>query len=166
MHTRSLFLLVAATIAVASPVEEASAEATEASAASFCRNPEVRREWRTFSSTEKAAYIAAVNCLARKPHTTALKPTYPRSNIPSVTAHSSYYDDMTYVHMDLTDQIHYTGLFLPWHRWFVNAHVQQLKAQCGYKGVMPYWVQTLLLDLVDLEIHCKTTKLLQEVSQT
>ncbi|KAF8679763.1 Di-copper centre-containing protein [Rhizoctonia solani] len=140
MRTSSLFLLLAAASrAIPSLAEEASAEATEVSAAGGCRNPEIRREWRTFSSVEKAAYITAVNCLARKPHTSALKPTYPRSNIPSVTTNSSYYDDMTYVHMDLTDQIHYTGLFLPWHRWFVNAHIQQLKAQCGYRGVMPYW---------------------------
>ncbi|KAF8761586.1 Di-copper centre-containing protein [Rhizoctonia solani] len=117
MRTSSLFLLLAAASrAIPSLAEEASAEATEVSAAGGCRNPEIRREWRTFSSVEKAAYITAVNCLARKPHTSALKPTYPRSNIPSVTTNSSYYDDMTYVHMDLTDQIHYTGLFLPWHR--------------------------------------------------
>ena len=46
---------------------------------------------------------------------------------------------MTYIHMDLTDHIHYTGYFLPWHRWYTNQHVTQLKQQCGYKGVMPYW---------------------------
>ncbi|KDN44633.1 hypothetical protein RSAG8_05398, partial [Rhizoctonia solani AG-8 WAC10335] len=119
MRTPSLFFAFSAIIgAIASPAEETSTQAAEVSAASTCRNPE---------------------CLARKPHTSALKPTYPRSNIPNVTEDSSYYDDMIYIHMDQTDQIHYTGLFLPWHRWFVNEHVQQLKAQCGYKGVMPYW---------------------------
>ncbi|ELU40816.1 Tyrosinase domain-containing protein [Rhizoctonia solani AG-1 IA] len=46
---------------------------------------------------------------------------------------------MTYIHMDLTNQIHYTGFFLPWHRWYTNQHVTQLRKQCGYKGVMPYW---------------------------
>ncbi|CAE6411923.1 unnamed protein product [Rhizoctonia solani] len=140
MRTSSLLFAFSAIVgAIASPAEEASTEAAEVSTTSVCRNPEVRKEWRTFSSAEKAAYITAVNCLARKPHSSALKPTYPRSNIPNVTEDSSYYDDMVYIHMDQTDQIHYTGLFLPWHRWFVNAHVQQLKAQCGYKGVMPYW---------------------------
>ncbi|ELU38740.1 carbonic anhydrase domain-containing protein [Rhizoctonia solani AG-1 IA] len=127
MRTSSLFLLLAAASrAIPSLAEEASAEATEVSAAGGCRNPEVsdgiRREWRTFSSVEKAAYITAVNCLARKPHTSALKPTYPRSNIPSVNINAS----MVYA---LTTRL----------RWFVNAHIQQLKAQCGYRGVMPYW---------------------------
>ncbi|CAE6395636.1 unnamed protein product [Rhizoctonia solani] len=140
MRTPSfLFAFLVIIGVIAAPAEETSTESAEVSTAGTCRNPEVRKEWRKFSSAEKAAYIAAVNCLARKPHTSSLKPTYPRSNIPSVTEDSSYYDDMTYVHMDLTDQIHYTGLFLPWHRWFVNEHVQQLKTQCGYKGVMPYW---------------------------
>lgn len=123
--------------AVPTPAEDAVT--TDATAASTCKSPEVRKEWRSFSTAEKTAYIAAVNCLAKKPHTSALKPSYPRSNLPNVTTDSSYYDDMTYVHMDLTDQIHYTGYFLPWHRWFVNQHVTQLKAQCGYSGVMPYW---------------------------
>lgn len=137
--TASLLAFALLVSAVPAPAEETSTEATEASAAASCRNPEVRREWRQFSAAEKAAYIAAVNCLAKKPHSNALTPSYPRSNIPNVTADSSFYDDMTYIHMDLTDQIHYTGFFLPWHRWYVNAHVQQLKSKCGYKGVMPYW---------------------------
>jgi tyrosinase len=83
--------------------------------------------------------LTPLQCLAKKPHSKLLKPSYPRANLPSVTADSSFYDDMTYIHMDLTDKIHYTGFFLPWHRWYLNQHITQLKQQCGYKGVMPYW---------------------------
>ncbi|QRW05827.1 tyrosinase [Ceratobasidium sp. AG-Ba] len=109
---------------------------------SLCKKLEVRKEWRTFTVKEKQAYIAAVNCLAdkkRNPHSKNLKPQYPRSNIPPVNPDSSFYDDMTYIHMDQTDHIHYTGSFLPWHRWYTNMHSRALKTKCGYQGVMPYW---------------------------
>ncbi|KAG9096969.1 hypothetical protein FS749_007375, partial [Ceratobasidium sp. UAMH 11750] len=140
MHFSLIFAL-AATLVGASPDATATPDEStpDASVSRSCRSPEQRKEWRSFSTPEKAAYIAAVKCLAKKPHTSALKPQYPRSNLPNMTTASSYYDDLVYVHMDQTDHIHYTGLFLPWHRWYVNEHVTQLKSQCGYRGVMPYW---------------------------
>lgn len=42
-----------------------------------------------------------------------------------------------------TFQVHHTGRFLPWHRWYVNAYEQALTAKCGYRGVSPYWDWTL-----------------------
>jgi len=120
-------------------VQSLDPESRVAQGAAKCKKPEVRREWRTFNRREKTEYIAAVNCLAKKPHSKLLKPSYPRANLSNVTADSSFYDDMTYVHMDLTDKIHYTGYFLPWHRWYTLQHVTQLRQQCNYKGVMPYW---------------------------
>ncbi|KAG8710509.1 hypothetical protein FRC09_000094 [Ceratobasidium sp. 395] len=103
---------------------------------------EVRREWRTFSKPEKAAFISAVNCLADKnknPHSDKLKPSYPRDNIPPVKTNSSLYDDLVYLHMDQTNNIHYTGSFFPFHRWYVNLFKTLLEDKCQYKGVMPYW---------------------------
>ncbi|TFY74831.1 hypothetical protein EWM64_g9182 [Hericium alpestre] len=41
--------------------------------------------------------------------------------------------------MTLAYKIHFTGLFLPWHRWFVQAYETALKDQCGYTGASPYW---------------------------
>ncbi|KAG9101065.1 hypothetical protein FRC06_003408 [Ceratobasidium sp. 370] len=141
MHLSLVFALAA--LVGASPAVADTTTTDDSTADSSlsrgCRNPEQRKEWRSFSTAEKAAYIAAVKCLAKKPHTSTLKPQYPRSNLPNMTTASSYYDDLVYVHMDQTDHIHYTGLFLPWHRWYVNEHVTQLKVQCGYQGVMPYW---------------------------
>ncbi|KAG8768020.1 hypothetical protein FRC12_005875, partial [Ceratobasidium sp. 428] len=102
----------------------------------------VRREWRTFTPTEKANYISAVKCLADKkknPHSNLLKPEYPRPDIPPVNPDSSLYDDMAYNHMDQTNMIHYTGYFFPFHRWFVHAQERMLKDKCNYKGVIPYW---------------------------
>lgn len=151
MRTNSLVSLIACAAALAGVGAAPAANATTADTtldpnvvskmSSTCstKNVEIRREWRTFTKQQKAAYITAVNCLAKKPHSKLLKPSYPRANIPNVTTASSFYDDMTYIHMDLTDHIHYTGYFLPWHRWYTNMHVTQLKQQCGYTGVMPYW---------------------------
>jgi tyrosinase len=36
-----------------------------------------------------------------------------------------------------------TGLFLPWHRWYVYVHEESLKNRCGYTGVSPYWNWTI-----------------------
>ena len=36
-------------------------------------------------------------------------------------------------------QIHWTGLFLPWHRAFVYAFESALKTKCGFNGTQPYW---------------------------
>lgn len=35
--------------------------------------------------------------------------------------------------------IHYTGNFMPWHRWFVHTYETALREECGYKGYQPYW---------------------------
>ena len=40
-------------------------------------------------------------------------------------------------------QIHFTGQFLPWHRWFIHVFEETLKNKCGYKGVSPYWNWTI-----------------------
>lgn len=35
--------------------------------------------------------------------------------------------------------IHYSGTFPPWHRWFVYTYEKALREECGYKGYQPYW---------------------------
>lgn len=52
---------------------------------------------------------------------------------------NSFPTDLVYTHMDLNTQIHFTGLFLPWHRWFLYAVEDALKSKCGFNGVSPYW---------------------------
>jgi len=106
-----------------------------------CTKPAVRREWRAFSASEKAEWIRAVNCLSRLPHDPSLTPSVDPSvsHMPPVNASGSYYDDLVYMHMDLNTRIHFTGQFLPWHRWYVYVFEQSLKNKCGYTGVSPYW---------------------------
>jgi len=41
--------------------------------------------------------------------------------------------------MDLNVKIHFTGLFMPWHRAYLNAFEMILKEKCEYEGTQPYW---------------------------
>ncbi|KAI0030268.1 Di-copper centre-containing protein [Vararia minispora EC-137] len=109
--------------------------------AANCTNPSVRREWRTFTTEEKSEWISAVKCLSDLPHNPDLFATVPPSvsSIVPINASGSYYDDFVYVHMDLNTRIHFTGLFLPWHRWYVTVYETALQQKCNYTGVSPYW---------------------------
>ncbi|KAJ6468125.1 Di-copper centre-containing protein [Mycena vitilis] len=110
-------------------------------AGAACTKPAVRKEWRTLSVAERTDWIAAVTCLANLPHDERLTPTVNRSisQIVPVNVSGSYYDDFVYVHMDLNTRIHSTGLFLPWHRWYVAVYETALKTKCGFTGTSPYW---------------------------
>ncbi|KAF9644191.1 Di-copper centre-containing protein [Thelephora ganbajun] len=110
-----------------------------------CFNPKVRREWRQLTPGERTEWIRAVNCLAALPHDPTLAPSVPAnvSLIPPVNQSSSFYDDLVYLHMDLNIEIHFTGMFLPWHRYFVQYFEDALAEKCGYEGGTPYWDWTL-----------------------
>ena len=43
----------------------------------------------------------------------------------------------------LVFQIHWTGQFLPWHRWYLHVIEESLKNKCNYTGVSPYWNWTI-----------------------
>jgi len=45
--------------------------------------------------------------------------------------------------MDLNVKIHFTGLFLPWHRYYLQYFEDSLVEKCGYKGATPYWNWTI-----------------------
>ncbi|CAE6478122.1 unnamed protein product [Rhizoctonia solani] len=110
-----------------------------------CSSLEVRREWRTFSKAERKGWIDAVNCLNKKPRTGKLQlpvdtASYPENfHIAPLNESSTYYDDLVYAHMNLNPLIHWTGLFLPWHRVYLHEWTNILRKECGYKGVVPYW---------------------------
>ncbi|ETW77359.1 hypothetical protein HETIRDRAFT_326548 [Heterobasidion irregulare TC 32-1] len=107
----------------------------------ICTHPSVRKEWRQMTVTERSNWVSAVNCLSHHPHDPRLMPTVniSISAIPPVNTTGSYYDDFVYMHMDLNVLIHFTGLFLPWHRWYVAVYETALKERCGYEGSSPYW---------------------------
>ncbi|KAJ4480272.1 Di-copper centre-containing protein [Lentinula aciculospora] len=79
-----------------------------------CTNPTIRREWRTLDRDERAAWISAVKCLAASPN-----------------------------NPDLVATIHQTGMFLPFHRWFVHSVEKAMVEKCGFSGRFPYWNWTI-----------------------
>ncbi|KAK1833753.1 hypothetical protein QBC39DRAFT_380303 [Podospora conica] len=92
--------------------------------------PLKRKEWRTLTRQEKSNYLTAVDCILNKP---ALTTPFADSGV------LSRYDDLVYTHIQQTMSIHYTGHFLPWHRYMVAVYEDMLRDECGYKGAQPYW---------------------------
>ncbi|KAK4125699.1 Di-copper centre-containing protein [Parathielavia appendiculata] len=112
--------------------QDVSSNTVAARAANGCTlsNLQVRREWGTLSASEKKSYINAVKCLMSKPGKT------PTSMAPGV---KNRFDDFVAVHINQTMEIHYTGSFLSWHRYFTWLYEKALQTECGYKGTQPYW---------------------------
>jgi hypothetical protein len=47
------------------------------------------------------------------------------------------FDDFVVTHIQQTLDIHFTGKFLPWRRWFKYSYEKALRDECGYKGYQP-----------------------------
>jgi hypothetical protein len=47
------------------------------------------------------------------------------------------FDDFIVTHIQQTLTIHFTGNFMPWHRWFVYIYEKALRDECGYTGYQP-----------------------------
>ncbi|EFQ33949.1 hypothetical protein CGRA01v4_12430 [Colletotrichum graminicola] len=93
-------------------------------------NARYRRDWASLSSTEKKEYISAVQCMLTSPS---------KSDPAFAPGARNRYDDFVAVHINQTVQIHGTGNFLTWHRYFVHSYEEALRNECGYKGAQPYW---------------------------
>jgi tyrosinase len=93
-------------------------------------NIQVRREWGSLSAKERIAYTDAVLCVQKK------KARSPASWAPGA---KTRFDDYVAAHVDLTMEIHYSGTFLGWHRYFVSEYEHGLRNECNYTGTQPYW---------------------------
>ncbi|KAI1831219.1 hypothetical protein DTO006G1_7575 [Penicillium roqueforti] len=93
-------------------------------------NLRIRRDWRTFSSTQKKSYISSILCLQKLPSLT------PSAEVPGAR---SRYDDFVATHINQTLEIHFTGTFLAWHRYFIYNFEEAMRNECGYTGDYPYW---------------------------
>ena len=79
------------------------------------------------SEDQRRSYISAVKCLQSKP-----------SRLGSLAPGAqSRYDDFIAVHIQQTMEIHYTGNFLSWHRYFTWLYEKALREECGYTGTQP-----------------------------
>jgi tyrosinase len=85
---------------------------------------------------EKKDFIKAVQCLREKP--SIADPDFAK-------AARTRYDDLTAVHVNLTNFVHATGSFLTWHRYFVWSFEIALRDECGYPGYMPVSTFTWLI---------------------
>ncbi|KAF7357739.1 Di-copper centre-containing protein [Mycena venus] len=104
-----------------------------------CNHPSVRKEWRSLSREERRRWITDVKCLANSPNDGTFVQSLNPPDIAPYNASGSLFDDIVYAHMDLNHRIHFTGLFLPWHRWYLHLFEQKLRNRCGYQGPLPYW---------------------------
>nr|XP_036586859.1 tyrosinase central domain-containing protein [Colletotrichum truncatum]KAF6797416.1 tyrosinase central domain-containing protein [Colletotrichum truncatum] len=51
----------------------------------------------------------------------------------------SLYDDFVAVHYTSFKNTHLTASFFAWHRYYLATFEEKLRADCGYKGALPYW---------------------------
>ncbi|KAJ7128802.1 tyrosinase [Mycena crocata] len=82
---------------------------------------------RDLTNEQKSDYISAVKCLQ----------TLPAKGL--IEAAKTRFDDFHALHINLTDEIHLVGQFLPWHRRFLSVFEETLRSECGFKGALPYW---------------------------
>ncbi|GAB1318458.1 Tyrosinase copper-binding domain-containing protein [Madurella fahalii] len=93
-------------------------------------NARVRREWGDLSLSDRAEYIAAVQCLMKQP------PQWPPEKVPGAR---SRFDDFVAAHIFNSSDVHGFAHTLFWHRYYVHAYERALRDECGYTGAHPYW---------------------------
>ncbi|KAI8623235.1 hypothetical protein F5Y19DRAFT_459179 [Xylariaceae sp. FL1651] len=114
-------------------VEESIDQFLEPRDAGDCANPNVRFEWDNYSTSDKQAFVSAIQCLIRKPASGKFSPSKNR------------YEDFVRLHQSYAPNIHsastsqQTHKFLLWHRYFVWAFEQVLRDECGFNRAFPWW---------------------------
>ncbi|KAJ4418347.1 hypothetical protein N0V82_005628 [Gnomoniopsis sp. IMI 355080] len=112
-----------------SKFEDFEVEASSATAS--CTSAQTRIEWRSYSSSDRQAYVNAIACLANLP-------SAGRAFSPS----TSRYEDFVRTHQKMTPTVHGNGIFILWHRYFVYTFEQALRTQCGFTRSLPWWDET------------------------
>ncbi|PVH91111.1 Di-copper centre-containing protein [Periconia macrospinosa] len=92
-----------------------------------CTSPIQRKAWHTLTREEKKSYIDAEKCLMSLPAKLGL--AGPRTR----------FDEFQKIHVLHAPLIHGVGAFLPYHRYYVQAHETALRTECSYAGAQPYW---------------------------
>jgi len=114
-----------------SPFGGAQGAAVSAAEAACSANPNVRIEWRSYSTSQRLAFISAIKCLMAKP---------PSGNFPPAT---SRYEDFVRLHQMWMPNIHGNPKFLVWHRYFLWTWEMTLRDECGFNQPFPWWDETL-----------------------
>ncbi|KAH7305208.1 hypothetical protein B0I35DRAFT_471667 [Stachybotrys elegans] len=111
-------------------ISAASEAASLQSAPSSCAVPRKRHEWMELSADQKRAYLKAQQCILETPQK--------QNTLPGA---KTRWDELVSLHQIHAFQIHTTGNFLPYHRYFLHVH-EALLRECGYNGTLPYWDET------------------------
>ncbi|CAG9982755.1 unnamed protein product [Clonostachys byssicola] len=111
--------------------EEFLVNATASNGSCNKGNVRTRQRWDDLSTDAKLEYIRAVKCLYSLPSTTD----------PLVAPGAkTRVDDFVYTHINQTNFVHGSGIFLPWHREYMWLYESALYDECGFKGTgVPYW---------------------------
>ncbi|VUC29468.1 unnamed protein product [Clonostachys rosea] len=107
------------------------ANATTSNGSCSKGNVRSRQRWDDLSIDARLEYIRAVKCLYSLPSKTD----------PLVAPGAkTRVDDFVYSHINQTNFIHGSGIFLPWHRQFMWNYETALYEECDFKGTgVPYW---------------------------
>ncbi|KAH7029108.1 uncharacterized protein B0I36DRAFT_384684 [Microdochium trichocladiopsis] len=92
-----------------------------------CASPFVRVEWRNMADADKLSFIKAIGCLWDAPAQGLAPPATNR------------YEELVWVHQQMTNTIHNAGIFLPWHRYYLWTFSRLLREECGYAAPLPWW---------------------------
>lgn len=97
------------------------------------RAPAVRREWRSMPHVQRKAFVDAIVCLWDAP---------PRGI--SNGAATNRYEELVWVHEQMVNQVHQSGMFLFWHRYYTHTFGRMLREECAYPGAYPFpwWDET------------------------
>jgi tyrosinase len=86
------------------------------------------------SNTQRAAYLKANQCILKSPPKAGRLPWA-----------KTRWDEFAGLHQIMALQIHSTGNFLPYHRYFLHI-LKALLAECGYNDTLPYVLSTAVRD--------------------
>jgi len=114
-----------------------------------CLNPRTRKSWADMTNSEKTKYLTAVQCMYTNPSKgTSVFPNA-KTRMDDFAGTHIYYstapsdDGGEEGHGMEGPGIHFNGVFLPWHRYFLWSYESALINECGYTGAQPYWDWTL-----------------------
>ncbi len=52
------------------------------------------------------------------------------------------YEELVWAHQTQANDIHMSGIFMPWHRYYMSTFHKLLREECSYAAPMPWWDET------------------------
>lgn len=65
--------------------------------------------------------------------------TRPSTNTRTFPGSMNLFEDLVSLHQQLVGGVHNSGLFLVWHRYYINVYHSLLTEECGYTGPYVWW---------------------------